>query len=122
MVGACGSPLRSAAASSGAATVEGGAGAIARYDDVHSVPLDLEEGRGRGRDLPVEVHRKLGVRHETEAASRHVVDAVVPREGSGPALSTNRSRAIQPGSAGSCRITFWNRRYAAGARLIAVPG
>ena len=28
----------------------------------------------------------------------------------------------QCGSAGSCRITFWKSRYAAGARLIAVPG
>src|SRR6478609_2224603 len=39
-----------------------------------------------------------------------------------PAESTNRSRPGQCGSAGLCRITFWNRRYAAGARLIAVPG
>src|SRR6478735_7740230 len=35
---------------------------------------------------------------------------------------TNRSRAIQRGSAGSCRMTFWKSRYAAGARLMAVPG
>jgi hypothetical protein len=34
----------------------------------------------------------------------------------------NRSRAIQSGSAGSCRITFWNNKYPTGARLIAVPG
>jgi hypothetical protein len=33
-----------------------------------------------------------------------------------------RSRPGQCGSAGLCRITFWNSRYAAGARLIAVPG
>src|SRR6476661_6267303 len=33
-----------------------------------------------------------------------------------------RSRPIQSGSRGSWRISFWNRRYAAGARLIAVPG
>lgn len=39
-----------------------------------------------------------------------------------PADSTNRSRPAQCGSAGLCRITFWNSRYAAGARLIAVPG
>ena len=39
-----------------------------------------------------------------------------------PADSTNRSRPTQVGSAGSCRITFWNRLYANGARLIAVPG
>src|SRR3954447_20573535 len=39
-----------------------------------------------------------------------------------PHDSTNRSRAIHLGSAGSCRITFWNSRYAAGARLMAVPG
>src|SRR5258706_16148570 len=39
-----------------------------------------------------------------------------------PQESTNRSRPIQCGSVGSCRITFWNNRYAAGARLIAVPG
>src|SRR4051795_1208008 len=39
-----------------------------------------------------------------------------------PQLSTNRSRPGQCGSAGLWRITFWNSRYAAGARLIAVPG
>ena len=39
-----------------------------------------------------------------------------------PHDSTNRSRPGQCGSEGSCRITFWNSRYAAGARLIAVPG
>src|SRR3954449_10975466 len=39
-----------------------------------------------------------------------------------PAESTNRSRPGHCGSAGLCRITFWNSRYAAGARLIAVPG
>src|SRR4051812_46028150 len=39
-----------------------------------------------------------------------------------PQESTKRSRAIHRGSAGSCRITFWKRRYAAGARLMAVPG
>ena len=39
-----------------------------------------------------------------------------------PQDSTNRSRPTQCGSAGSCRITFWNSVYASGARLIAVPG
>src|SRR4051794_28053801 len=39
-----------------------------------------------------------------------------------PHERTNRSRAIHSGSAGSWRITFWNSRYAAGARLMAVPG
>ena len=39
-----------------------------------------------------------------------------------PAESTNRSRPGQLGSLGSCRITRLNSRYAAGARLIAVPG
>src|SRR6478672_3155473 len=39
-----------------------------------------------------------------------------------PQDSTKRSRPGQSGSAGLCRITFWNSRYAAGARLIAVPG
>src|SRR3954454_20719528 len=39
-----------------------------------------------------------------------------------PQDSTNRSRPGQCGSLGSCRITFWYSRYAAGARLIAVPG
>src|SRR5579859_2492942 len=39
-----------------------------------------------------------------------------------PQDSTNRSRPSQFGSAGSCLITRWNSRYAAGARLIAVPG
>src|SRR6478735_11010352 len=39
-----------------------------------------------------------------------------------PADSTNRSRPTHVGSAGSCRITFWNRLYANGAKLIAVPG
>src|SRR5690348_18449865 len=39
-----------------------------------------------------------------------------------PADRTKRSRPSQCGSLGSCRITFWYSRYAAGARLIAVPG
>src|SRR5690349_20340549 len=39
-----------------------------------------------------------------------------------PQDSTNRSRLIHSGCAGSWRITFWNSRYAAGARLMAVPG
>lgn len=39
-----------------------------------------------------------------------------------PAESTNRSRPVHSASAGSWRITFWKRVYAAGARLIAVPG
>ena len=39
-----------------------------------------------------------------------------------PQDSTNRSRPGQWVSAGLCRITFWNSRYATGARLIAVPG
>ncbi len=39
-----------------------------------------------------------------------------------PGESTNRSRATQCGSEGSCLIHFWNSRYASGARLIAVPG
>src|SRR3954451_15976703 len=39
-----------------------------------------------------------------------------------PADSTNRSRPAQSGSAGLCRIAFWNSVYATGARLIAVPG
>src|SRR6478672_13219468 len=39
-----------------------------------------------------------------------------------PADNTNRSRPTHVGSAGSCRITFWNRLYANGARLMAVPG
>src|SRR5215467_13123879 len=39
-----------------------------------------------------------------------------------PQESTNRSRPGHAGSVGSCRITRWNSRYAAGARLIAVPG
>jgi hypothetical protein len=39
-----------------------------------------------------------------------------------PQDSTKRSRPGQCGSAGLCRITFWNSRYAAGARLMAVPG
>src|SRR5580704_3144272 len=39
-----------------------------------------------------------------------------------PHDSTNRSRPGHNGSAGSCRMTFWYSRYAAGARLIAVPG
>src|SRR3954453_4389120 len=39
-----------------------------------------------------------------------------------PAESTNRSRPAQSGSAGLCRIVFWNNVYARGARLIAVPG
>src|SRR5258707_1710816 len=39
-----------------------------------------------------------------------------------PKESTNRSRPGHFGSTGSCRSTRWYRRYAAGARLIAVPG
>src|SRR6478672_6328455 len=39
-----------------------------------------------------------------------------------PADNTNRSRPTHVGSAGSCRITFWNRLYASGANDIAVPG
>src|SRR6478672_8328209 len=39
-----------------------------------------------------------------------------------PHESTNRSRPSQYGSAGSCVMTCWYRRYAAGARLMAVPG
>src|SRR5436190_9847519 len=39
-----------------------------------------------------------------------------------PQDSTNRSRPGQAGSVGSCRMTRWNNRYAAGARLMAVPG
>src|SRR3954452_14251015 len=39
-----------------------------------------------------------------------------------PQDSTNRSRPGQWVSLGLCRITFWNSRYATGARLIAVPG
>jgi heme o synthase len=39
-----------------------------------------------------------------------------------PQDSTKRSRPGHCGSAGLCRITRWNNRYAAGARLIAVPG
>src|SRR5688572_29854365 len=39
-----------------------------------------------------------------------------------PADSTKRSRPSHVGSPGWCRMTFWNSRYAAGARLIAVPG
>ena len=39
-----------------------------------------------------------------------------------PGDRTNRSRPSQSGFAGSWRISFWNNKYAAGARLIAVPG
>ena len=39
-----------------------------------------------------------------------------------PADNTNRSRPTHLGSAGSCRITFWNKLYASGANDIAVPG
>ena len=39
-----------------------------------------------------------------------------------PTERMKRSRPIQVLSLGSRCITFWNRRYAAGARLIAVPG
>src|SRR5689334_23903127 len=39
-----------------------------------------------------------------------------------PHESTNRSRPSHVGSDGSCVMTFWKSRYAAGARLIAVPG
>ena len=39
-----------------------------------------------------------------------------------PQDSTNRSRPGQWVSLGLCRITFWNSKYATGARLIAVPG
>ena len=39
-----------------------------------------------------------------------------------PGDRMNRSRPSQSGFFGSCRISFWKRRYAAGARLIAVPG
>src|SRR5947199_3558724 len=39
-----------------------------------------------------------------------------------PQDNTNRSRPGQAGSVGSCRMTRWKSRYAAGARLIAVPG
>src|SRR6185312_6370209 len=39
-----------------------------------------------------------------------------------PQDSTNRSRPSHWSSLGSCRITWWNSRYATGARLIAVPG
>src|SRR5665648_1166759 len=39
-----------------------------------------------------------------------------------PAESTNRSRPAHRESRGSCRRNRWNSRYAAGARLIAVPG
>src|SRR3954452_21671919 len=39
-----------------------------------------------------------------------------------PQERTNRSRPSHWSSLGSCRITWWNSRYAAGARLIAVPG
>jgi hypothetical protein len=39
-----------------------------------------------------------------------------------PQDSTNRSRPSQCVSLGSWRITRWKRVYAAGARLIAVPG
>src|SRR5580765_4045351 len=39
-----------------------------------------------------------------------------------PQDRTNRSRPSQWESDGSCRMTFWKSRYAAGARLMAVPG
>src|SRR6476659_899445 len=39
-----------------------------------------------------------------------------------PQDRTNRSRPGQCASPGLCRITFWNSRYATGAKLIAVPG
>src|SRR5690349_5574241 len=39
-----------------------------------------------------------------------------------PQESTKRSRAIHSVSEGSWRMTFWKSRYAAGARLMAVPG
>src|SRR5918995_2486372 len=39
-----------------------------------------------------------------------------------PQERTKRSRPSQVGSAGSWLMTFWKRRYASGARLMAVPG
>src|SRR6478609_4812158 len=39
-----------------------------------------------------------------------------------PQDRTNRSLPGQCASPGLCRMTFWNSRYASGARLIAVPG
>ena len=39
-----------------------------------------------------------------------------------PGDRMKRSRPIQSASRGSWRISFWKSRYAAGARLIAVPG
>ena len=58
---------------------------------------------------------------ELEAPAAEV-ELDVQGEAGWPQDSTKRSRPGQCGSAGLCRITFWNSRYAAGARLMAVPG
>ena len=58
---------------------------------------------------------------ELEAAAAEE-ELGVERERAWPRRArTGRGRPSR-GSAGSCRITFWKSRYAAGARLIAVPG